>query len=99
MASFKNLIARLSQRTAMYIGKNDIFYLDAFISGWLFCPIEDISDLHLFGDFQEWLRKKFNIQGTQGWAKIILFQCFDEKQALEYFFKLFNEFLEEIETE
>ena len=94
MASLKNLIATLSQRTTMYIGRNDIFCLQAFINGWCFSSTETITDLHLLGKFQEWIKHKFKVEHSQGWAAVILFHSLDEKYALEYFFELFNEFLE-----
>ena len=99
MASFKNLIATLSQQTAKYISRNDIFYLDAFISGWICCHIENITDLYLIGNFQEWIIKKFNVKHSQSRIGTILFYSVDETQAVKYFFELFNEFLEETETE
>lgn len=94
MASLKNLIATLSQRTAMYIERNNILHLQVFIDGWCFRDIENIEDLHLLREFQEWIEKRFEVKITQSWASIILFHSIDEKYALEYFFELFNEFLE-----
>ncbi|MCC3421324.1 MULTISPECIES: hypothetical protein [unclassified Microcoleus] len=42
--------------------------------------------------FQEWIQKKFNIDSSQSWANIILFFSQDEKDALNSFFELFEEF-------
>jgi glutamine amidotransferase-like uncharacterized protein len=97
MASIKKLIATLSQRTAMYIRRNDIFCLQAFLNGCCFNNAETITDLHIIADFQDWVKNKFKVEHSQGWAAIILFHSLDERYALEYFFELFNEFLEETE--
>jgi hypothetical protein len=97
MASIKKLIATLSQRTAMYIGRNNILHLQVFIDGWCFRDIETIEDLHLLSEFQEWIATYFEITSTQNWAAIILFHSTDEQHALKQFFELFNEFLEETE--
>jgi len=94
MLSIKTLISTISQRTAMYIGRNDIFCLQAFINGWIFQNTDSISDLYLIDDFQKWIAARFEIKSTQGWSSIILFYSVDEQHALKQFFELFGEFLE-----
>ena len=48
-----------------------------------------------FENFQEWIEGKFNLPDTQSWAKIILFYSADERDALERFFELFEEFVQQ----
>ena len=51
-----------------------------------------------FDGFQSWIENKFKMRGTHSWAKIILFYSMDEKDALDNFFKLFEEFLTEMKN-
>lgn len=81
----------------MYIGRNSIFALDAFLLGWKFAnsqiqPENFNNEEH---DFQDWISKKFKIQTSQSWAAIIFFFSQDEANALKLFFELFDEWLAE----
>ena len=51
-----------------------------------------------FENFQQWIEQKFNQSSTQHWTKIILFYAEDEPDALEIFFELFEEFINQKQT-
>lgn len=80
----------------MYLGRNSIICLQAFLSGYSIAQYE----LHAnqspqdkdFQEFPEWIRQKFNIKTSQSWANILLFYAEDEQKALDLFFKMFEEF-------
>lgn len=93
--SVKLLIDKIKQRPAMYLGKNYISCLRAFIDGWYLREPDKVTDGYLMADFQEWIEKKYNVKTTQGWANIILFYSQDETSALEKFFVEFDLFCEE----
>ncbi|MCC3439960.1 hypothetical protein [Microcoleus sp. PH2017_05_CCC_O_A] len=49
---------------------------------------------NLVDGFQEWIQERYQITSTHGWDSIILFFSADEKDALDKFFKLLEEFLD-----
>ena len=97
MISFYELITKIQKRPALYLGKESISNLQVFLDGYTFArrelkvPISNEEED--FEDFQEWIEKKYNLQDTQSWTKIILFYSVDERDALERFFELFDEFV------
>jgi hypothetical protein len=95
MSSIKNLLAQIQSRPAMYLGKRSILCLKAFIDGWYLRSPETVEDRDTMSAFQEWIEKKYNIQSSQSWDRIILFYSQDEYDALEIFFKEFSIFMEE----
>ena len=78
----------------MYIGGNSIIQMKAFIDGWLFSGIE-VTDKSILDEFQLWIQSTYRITSNQSWDRIILFYSTDSFEALENFFKLFEEFLSE----
>ena len=97
MIGFYELIAKIKKRPALYLGNASISHLQVFLDGYTFARRElkvPISNEEAdFEDFQEWIEGKFNLPDTQSWAKIILFYSADERDALERFFQLFDEFV------
>ena len=94
---FYELIAKIKKRPALYLGKESISHLQVFLDGYTFARRElkvPVSNEEAdFENFQEWIEGKFNLPDTQSWAKIILFYSADERDALERFFELFDEFV------
>lgn len=84
------LIELIEKRPAMYISTNSISALKAFISGWLFA--DPNIDASILNKFTHWLNKTNNTNNDFIWDKVILLYSNDEYQALDNFFKLFNEF-------
>lgn len=93
MVSIKELLFKIKQRPSMYISCNTISCLKAYIDGWMHRDLNNITDMELFDEFQDWVVKKFNVRGSQSFAQIILFYSLDEYAALKQFFELFDEFL------
>lgn len=98
-----NLIDRVKQRPGMYLGKTSITRFRMFLMGYSMARREMGLSLteqeKEFGKFQGWVQKRFNITSTQGWDSIILFYSEDEKDALNTFFELFQEFLQGIKAD
>jgi len=97
MSSLYEVIQRIKKRPSMYLGKRSISNLRAFLSGYILSRRElgmaQTDQEKEFGEFPAWLQKKFGINSTQAWDSIILFYCEDERDALEKFFNLFEEYL------
>lgn len=94
---FYELIQKIKQRPALYLGKPSIEHLQVFLEGYLFARrqlnIKLTEQEQHFEGFQEWIENKFNQKETQSWTKIILFYSQDEQKALFRFFDLFDEFI------
>jgi hypothetical protein len=92
-----DLLQRVKERPGMYLGRSSITRLSMLLMGYslarreLGLPIT--TQEKEFGGFQEWIQKKFKITSSHGWDSIILFYSADERDALDNFFKLFEQFL------
>jgi hypothetical protein len=94
---FFDLLQRIKQRPGMYLGKCSITRLRAFLDGYETARAElgfpDTEQQQQLDGFQEWIQERYKITSTHGWDSIILFFSVDEKDALDKFFKLLEEFL------
>lgn len=93
---FNEMLQRIKQRPGMYLGKCSINRLRSFLDGYrgarqdLGLPISEEETE--FDKFQEWIQERFDIKSSHGWNDIILFYSVDEKDALNKFFELFEQF-------
>ena len=93
---FNEMLQRIKQRPLMYLGKCSITRLHSFLIGYMGAR----QDLGLptteeeteFDKFQEWIQERFEIKSSHGWNDIILFYSADERDALDKFFELFEQF-------
>lgn len=92
MKKIEEIISLIKDRPVMYIGRNSIFCLRAYLSGVLW-ENNLISNPTLINEFQIYIEKKYNINTSHSWADIIHFFSPDENKALESFFIDFDEFL------
>jgi hypothetical protein len=88
-----DLIRKIQERPAMYLNRHSLIALCAFINGWYFRNLEEDTDAIVLEEFQKWLQTENNLDSYRTWDTIIIYLCQDEHQALDYFFKLFEEFL------
>lgn len=83
----------------MYLGKASVCNLRSCLAGYIITRrelgIPQTEEERNFVYFQAWIQKKFNVESSQSWDKIILFSSEDERNALERFFNLFSEFIKE----
>jgi hypothetical protein len=93
MNSIVELIQLIRKRPAMYLGRRSISCLQAFIEGWFLRNPKDVADGEIMNEFQDWIEKKYKTSTTHSWRSIILFYSQDENEALENFFKDFEEFM------
>lgn len=95
MDNLSDILKKIKNKPSVYLGKPSISCLQAFLSGYnvaqyqLGLPLQPENPLD---GFQDWIQKKFNIDSSQSWANIILFFSQDERDALDIFFHLFEEF-------
>ena len=88
-----DLIKQIKPFPVLFIRKHSIFSLEVFIDGWYYRDEEeDVKADILYTDFYEWLRKRYNMNDSRGWADILLYKFETEEKALDEFFVLFNIF-------
>lgn len=92
------LISKLKDRPAMYIGKHSIFCLKAYIYGWHSRNIDEDVQMEILNEFGLWIDDSFfNCSKlTCSWCEFIyMMSANDESKALDKFFILFEQFLTE----
>ncbi|KYC36236.1 hypothetical protein WA1_41655 [Scytonema hofmannii PCC 7110] len=94
---FYELLRRMNKRPGMFLGTASITKIDMYLRGYALArrevslaPTEQERE---FEGFQSWLRERYEMESNQSWAKIILFDSLNEREALERFFELFEEYL------
>ncbi len=96
MLDLYDLIENIEKRPAMYLGQADLTHLGAFLAGYFFARrqfgIPETQQEQEFSEFQAWVERKFNVNYSQPWEKIIRFFSPDETTSLQQFFVLFHEF-------
>lgn len=85
------------QRLFLYMGRVDIFALQAFVDGYAEC----VSDLEVpdpeWRKFFEWLRDVKREVPTEGWAAKFLRDCDgDQVAAIKKFFSYVTEYFEKV---
>ncbi|MBC6479893.1 MAG: hypothetical protein EBE86_014640 [Hormoscilla sp. GUM202] len=97
MHDLYGIIEKIKKAPSMYLGRNSIICLQAFLSGYSVAKYElgeqETEQERDFMEFPEWIRQRFKVQTSQSWANIILFYSEDERKALDNFFDLFEEFI------
>ncbi|MDY6804086.1 MAG: hypothetical protein SXA11_09810 [Cyanobacteriota bacterium] len=91
-----DILQKVKNKPNVYLGSPSIMCLQAFLSGYNVAQYqlgESLNTPDCFDGFQEWIQEKLKINSSQSWAKIILFYSADERDALERFFELFDEFV------
>ena len=91
------LLETLRVRTPMYLGSWSITRLRSYLSGYghaLYDMGRDETDPEWSG-FQKWVERRYRSETTHGWDSLILFYNQDERDALEEFWKLLDEYLAE----
>jgi hypothetical protein len=91
------VVARIRQRPAMYLGEPSLVRLRAFLDGCFYLAHEAGIGHEAtpdFGGFHDWVARRFGWrESTAGWCNIILDECGgDDRQALERFFDLVEEY-------
>jgi hypothetical protein len=99
MSSLFNLLEKIKVKPGLYIGTASITHLRMFIVGYRFARSEmniknTEAESDFYKNFQPWLQNRLSIRTVNGWDKIILLTCVDEKASFDYFFQLLEEFLQ-----
>ena len=80
----------------MYITRDSISCLKAFLDGWFLRSPNDVVDDEIMTKFQERIETKYKVKTSHSWCDVLLFHSQDESHALQLFFKEFDEFRESL---
>ncbi|WP_022821648.1 hypothetical protein [Hymenobacter norwichensis] len=94
------LLAAIKRRPAMYLTRRYISCLKAYLDGWAIMAYQHNIEIDgsCMQEFQDWITDKYRITSSHSWADIILFYSGDECDALDNFFKLFDEWQQRVRT-
>ena len=97
MSTLFDLLEKIKTKPGLYLGTASITSLRMFILGYRFARSElsitnTETESEFYKKFQPWLQNRLSIRTVNGWEKIILLTCIDEKAAFDYFFQLLDEF-------
>jgi hypothetical protein len=97
MTDLYEIFKKIKEKPALQLRRLSIFQLEAFYGGYTYARrdigLPETEQEIEFGDFQDWLQRRYDIKTTQSWASIILFFSRDERDALDRFFELLDEFI------
>ena len=90
------LINLIKPRPELFIHEHDIFCLYNFLNGWYYRnQEEEVKANILYKDFYYWLRKKYHLRDSRGWANILFYKFKTKEKSLDAFFELFDTFYQE----
>ncbi len=93
------ILERIKQKPAIFLGKSSLTRLRSFLDGYMGARVDlglpETQQEIEFNQFQEWIQSRFKINSSHSWDSIILFYSEDEKDGLNKFFQLFEEFCTE----
>jgi len=101
MEKFYDLLQKIKETPGLYLGEASIVLLEAFIVGYSFCEHNNnitVKD-DWFAGFNEYIAKKYKINTTHNWARIIRFHSGSDSEAFYEFYKEFYEYLKKYPTQ
>ena len=95
-SNFYDLLEQIRKRPTLYLPRHSIFDLQAFYYGYDFArqknKLTEMDEDKEFGEFLEWLRQICPVKTNHAWANLIFFYSMDERDALDKFFGLLDDF-------
>lgn len=85
-----DLLDQVKARPALYLSRNSISCLKAFLDGWQLRRPDEIADPGIIVEIQSRVECTYGIAG-HSWDKILLLFSQDEGDALSRFFSIFDE--------
>ena len=90
------LIAHIRERPELYIWPVSVIKLRCFLDGYYLARWELVQGADNFGtmnEFQEMVQKRFSMSPTFGWDRILAFFAGGEREGLDIFWNLWDEYL------
>lgn len=93
--TFSDLLEEIKQRPTLYLPRYSIFDLQAFYNGYIVALRQSgNSNIHEieFDEFLDWIREICPVKTNHSWANLMFFYATDERDALDKFFGLLDDF-------
>ncbi len=88
-----DILDKMRERPAMYLGNVSITRLEAFINGFLFAQNGETQEKPSFDEFNDFVDAYYNNFNVAGWRNKILADHYgNEDEAITQFYKLLDEF-------
>jgi hypothetical protein len=98
MSPILALLNEMRGRLGMYVGETSLKKLAAFLRGYDYALEKHTGRLDPFlGAFRDWVHRRFQ-SSALSWENVLLRRSTDETQAVELFWRLLDEYLEEQES-
>jgi hypothetical protein len=91
------LLEEMRGRVPMHIGSNSIVKLASFLRGYQYA-LEKHGlgrEDNFLAAFQEMTQERYAVKTSKAWEDIILFQSSDDQEAMELFWRLFDDYCSE----
>ncbi len=97
MSKIFEILEKIRVRPGMYIGRASVSDLFHFLVGFKTALRElevkaTEEEMDFYREFQPWVQQKYHVSTSNSWAKIIMLHCGSEKEGLDAFYKLLDEF-------
>jgi hypothetical protein len=94
MGAILDMIFKIQKRPGIILGRPSASTLYAFLFGFAYARKDaDPGDFDFLSSFNQWVRNRFRVTSSQGWAKIIEFHSQTEADEMALFWKLLDEYL------
>lgn len=97
------LLDSIKSNPALFLNQPSVSGLHTFLLGFQTAKnvyqLPQEEDEQGFAGFQAWVAKQYDIQTNQSWSRIISFFAKDDKDSLNLFFKLLDEYRNEASPE
>jgi hypothetical protein len=94
MSEILDLLQKIRERPGMYLGCPAVNNLYMFLTGYCHARKDAAAgDYEFLAGFGDWVRDRFRVTSSQGWAKIIEFYSASEADGWTLFWELLDEYL------
>lgn len=85
------------RKLGMYIGSTSLTRLKFFLLGYehAVCRLQPHQPDRFLADFRKWIYQRYNTKENVGWEELILRESSDEYAAVERFWELLDEFIQQ----
>lgn len=99
MGAILEVLQKIRQRPALYLGRPSVNNLYMFVQGYNLARGDEArEDYELLAGFGESVRKRFRITSSQGWARTIEFFSTSAEDELALFWELLDNYLAQRKT-
>jgi len=88
------LLREMRGRLPMYLGSNSLTKLASFLRGFEYAleKLGPAPEDHFLAAFQDAVQTRYAVKVSRSWEDILLFQSSDENEAIDLFWRLFDDF-------